>query len=98
MLSYTEIQSAYVELYIQLRKYIWDFKTVEKIADLEVAVYRTFPDVEDLSKKLSDLNLDIRSTCAEDADLNSAVDNFFDVLDTEASLYAKLNQVREVIQ
>lgn len=98
MLSYNELQSAYVDLYIQLRKYIWDFRTVEHIANLEIAVYRAFPDIADVSQRLNELNLDIRSILSEDEDLKSAIDAFKEVLNTDDSLYAKLNKVREVIQ
>lgn len=98
MLSYNELQSAYVDLYTQLRKYIWDFKTVEHIADLEIAVYRTFPDIADVSQRFNELNIDIRSVSFEDEDLKSAVDAFKEVLHTDDILYARLNQVREVIQ
>ena len=98
MLSYNELQSAYVDLYIQLRKYIWDFKTVEHIANLEIAVYRTFPDIADVSQRFNELNVDIRSVSFEDEDLKSAIDAFKEVLDKDGTLYAKLNQVREVVQ
>lgn len=103
MLSYTELQSAYVDLYIQLRKYIWDFNTVEHIADLEIEVYRIFPSISDVSNAFNKLDSDIKFIASDDDDFKSKLDAFRDILNTEvdnnaSDFYAKLNQVREVIQ
>lgn len=102
MLSYTELQSAYVDLYIQLRKYIWDFNTVEHIADLEIEVYRIFPSISDVSNAFNKLDSDIKFIVSDDDDFKSKLDAFRDILNTEvdnaSDFYAKLNQVREVIQ
>lgn len=103
MLSYTELQSAYVDLYIQLRKYIWDFNTVEHIADLEIEVYRIFPSISDVSNAFNKLDSDIKFIASDDEDFKSKLDAFRDILNTEvdnnaSDFYAKLNQVREVIQ
>lgn len=99
MLSSRELQSAYVKLYIQLRRYIWDFSIVEKIANLEISVYRTFPDVKEVYDNLEELRSYIHEVASEDEELESALSNFSELMDSEDnSLYAKLNQVREVIQ
>lgn len=97
MLSYIELQTAYIDLYKQLRKYIWDFKTVEKLAELEVLVYQTFPDIDKVSAAFNSLKLDIRDTCMSDEELQTAETAFEDALNSADTLYAKLNQVNEVI-
>ena len=38
MIAAAIIQSAYNELYKELRNYIWDYDTVVKIAELEAAL------------------------------------------------------------
>lgn len=98
MLNYAELQTCYVDLYTELRKYIWDFQTVEKLANLEISVYRTFPDVEEVRKHLTSLTQDVKHVFSEDEALKNAVDKFTEVLDSVDSIYAKLNQVTEVVQ
>ena len=100
MLNSKILQSAYIDLYTELRKYIWDFKTVEKIAELETATYQTFPDIDDVRNKFNSLELDIRSSAIdlnEDIDLQQALQEFSEVLNDDSDIYAKLTQVREVI-
>lgn len=97
MISSLRIQSAYVDLYTQVRKYIWDFATVEKLADLEVAVYKTFPSMEDVSKCFDKLRSDLKSKEKDDEDLKNACDKFKQVIDSDSETYFKVYQVDEVI-
>ena len=98
MLSFNTLQKYYVELYKNLRKYIWDFSTVEKLVDLEIEVHRKFPDLDAIRKCLSKLEKDISEEFLEDEDLKSAYDEFADILDSEDDgMYSKINQVREVV-
>lgn len=97
MISYAIIQSAYVNLYKQLRRYVWDFSIVELIADLEVACFKAFPDINDIIKKYEKLDRDIRLTIKDDEDLNKELDKFRDTISDESEVYVKLYSVKEVI-
>lgn len=97
MISSLRIQSAYVDLYKQVRKYIWDFATVEKLADLEVAVYKAFPSMEDVSKCFDKLRSDLKFKEKDDEDLKNACDKFKQVIDSDSETYFKVYQVDEVI-
>ena len=97
MISNTEVQLLYNDLYVQMRKYIWDFDAVCALADLEEAAYHTCVDMAEVNRALRKL----RSTCyaqiLEDEELKAAFDAFDDIAD-ETETYAKLYQVKEVIQ
>ena len=99
MVPATKLQSLYNKLYIQLRKYIWDFKTVEDLADFEISVYRRFPDKEDIEKVFYRLKRDITTSdiYREDDDLKYAVEAFEDQLDETDQFYADLDTFREVV-
>lgn len=97
MISSLRIQSAYVDLYTQVRKYIWDFSTVEKLADLEVSVYRAFPDIDEVSRCFDKLRFDLKSKEKDDEDLKKACDKFKSILDSDTETYIKIYQVDEVI-
>lgn len=99
MVPATKLQSLYNKLYIQLRKYIWDFKTVEDLADFETSVYRRFPDKEDIEKVFYRLKRDITTSdiYREDDDLKYAVEAFEDQLDETDQFYADLDTFREVV-
>ena len=45
MVSANELQNLYNDIYVQMRMYIWDFGTIELLADFEIAVYQRFPDI-----------------------------------------------------
>lgn len=99
MVPATKLQSLYNKLYIQLRKYIWDFKTVEDLADFEISVYRRFPDKEDIEKVFYHLKRDITTSdiYREDDDLKYAVEAFENQLDETDQFYADLDTFREVV-
>lgn len=97
MINFKDIQSAYIELYKQLRRYLWGMDTVETIADLEVSANTTFPDLDQIRKHLSDLKIKISDVIKKDEDLKSAMDDFEELLSSSNTVYAKLNQVNEVI-
>lgn len=98
MISCRELQNAYIHMYENLRNYIWGFKTVEHLANLEVAIYSSFPDLATVNKEFNALYLDIREMLEEDEDLSASVKEFKDILDNiEGDFYLKLDQVQEVV-
>ncbi len=97
MVSFADIQNAYNKLYVELRKYVWDFPTVAALADLEIAVYKTCQDLADVKIKFYRLKSCVVDVSFIDEDLANALDAF-EELANETDVYVKLNQVEEVIQ
>lgn len=98
MLNPKELQNYYLTFYKQMRKYIWDYSTVDVLADIEVETFRAFPDVHKVRKLVTKLRSMIRDIIADDKDLHKAIDSFLDILDEGEESYSKINQVREVVQ
>lgn len=97
MISSAEVQAAYIDLYTCLRNYIWDFRTVEYLAELEVLVYTTFPNIADIRNKFHQLYIDIRDVCKEDEELDKACKSFQQIIESDDIFYSKLDRVKEVI-
>lgn len=105
MITATELQQSYINLYRQLREYLWPFNIVELIAELEIECYSSFPQVSRLRNLFSRLKREIFSDYISDDDEYDTLRNVFDKFDatlTDAKdfhdIYAKLPSVREVTQ
>lgn len=98
MLSSLAVQQEYQKLYVQLRKYLWSFGTVEKIADLEVAVYQAIPTIKNIKDKFDKLKYSVSQTSKDDEDFKKAMENFEDLISSDNEPYLTLNAVKEVIQ
>lgn len=99
MISAKELQKAYNTLYKCIREYIWDFETVSVLVDLEVETYKTFPDIQLVSKHLKQLEQIVRYTDVykDDDELKSAFDAFNELVDTDDEVYSALKTFKEVI-
>jgi hypothetical protein len=92
-----DISYAYVNLYRQLRNYIWPYETVEHIAELEIAVHSRFPNLQDVKRYFNLLRQDISRSDIEDEDLDKAVKQFESKIESNDSLlYATLPKIEEV--
>lgn len=98
MTNANELQAAYVKLYRCMREYVWSFSTVELLAELEIAIYARFPDMDLVRSKFQALHLDIREQAKLDEELSEKIDALKELIDLEDSYYAELNSVREVYQ
>ena len=92
-----EIQNAYVNLYTQIRKYIWPFDVIDILVDLEIESFKSFPDVMKLRELLDRLYREIQSTLSDDKDFETAYSSFKELIDDDNTMYKLLEQVREVI-
>ena len=99
MIAAAILQSAYNDLYKEIRNYIWDYDTVEKLADLETAVYMVFPDLDKVRNNLNKLRNDISSADVyeEGRELQKAFDRFEERLDGADAVYYGLQAPVEVI-
>lgn len=101
MINTSELQQAYIDLYVQLMRYIWDYSSVQILARLEIATYKRFPDVDEVRRYLNLLRMSARTVTRDDEDVMNAFDDFQDVLDSiddNSAMYAKLDEVEEVIK
>ena len=102
MIAATTFQNAYNNLYLQMYNYIWEFRIVEKLADLEISVYRVFPDIEDVKHKYNELKRAVSCTDAwKEDEFKMAFHGFETALTedkvTDADLYSKLVSFKGVI-
>ena len=98
MIAAAILQSAYNDLYTKLRNYIWEYDTVVKIADLEVATYMAFPDIDNIRRAFSKLSVDIKDSdiYSDDEELQQALDEFDEKLQGADQLFYKLEVPQEV--
>lgn len=103
MITATDLQQSYINLYKQLREYLWPFHTVELIAELEIECYSSFPQVNNLRNIYSRLKSEIFSEyISDDGEYRMLKDAFnkFDSTLAKATnfhdIYAKIPSMREV--
>lgn len=60
-----DIQNRYQKLYTFMMQYLWEYRVVESLANLEIACYRAFPDKDDMVKYLAELRRSISETYSE---------------------------------
>ena len=98
MVSSKELQNEYIKMYTQLRNYIWGFDTVEKLANLEIEVYNSFPDIAKIQSTFNMLYQDVRHIFSEDDELAEAVASFKELIESvDGDFYLKLDKVQEAI-
>lgn len=99
MIAAAIIQSAYNDLYKQLRNYIWEYETVVKIANLEVASYMAFPDIDDIRRAYSELKSDVTSSdvWSDDKELQKSMDRFEEKLDGADQIFYGLSVPKEIV-
>ncbi len=97
MISYATIQHAYNDLYVEVRKYLWEFPAVEALADLELACYQACPDLDNVRRQLSRFKSYARCV-DDDKDLNDAISAFEDILSDADETFVKLTKLNEVVQ
>lgn len=97
MIPAKEIQNKYVRLYTNLRNYIWPIDVITYIADLELAVYKTFPDMYAIRRSFFNIKQECIHLFKDDEDLQKSIEEFEDLLNnTEEDFYAKLDTRIEV--
>lgn len=96
MVTCFEIQNRYNKLYAAIRNYLLDFKTVEKLADLEVACYRAVPDLKEIRRVAHDLHRMMDSVLKTDEDLSKAFKSFQSFIDSDDNVYCPIKNTCEV--
>ena len=91
MIAAKQLQRDYRKLYIELRKTIWPFRIVEMIADLEIAVYKTFPDMQEVKQSYAKLKREVLRLIKDDEALDEAFDKLSETIEDGVDIYSKLD-------
>lgn len=100
MVSGNDLQNAYIDLYSELRRYIWSYQDVKTLANLEIETFKRFPDVDQIRKYLNLMEMSARFVTNDDEDIKLAFQDFKDVLysiQSSEDIYAKLTEVEEAL-
>lgn len=88
VITSSDIQVKYEQLYEFLMDFLWEFNTVQALANLEIAIFKRFPDRDEMLKCLRNLKSNISYTYNELAaddldefkttfeDLEDAIENY----------------------
>ena len=98
MVSSQDIQNAYQNMYVCLRKYTWPVDVVEMIAELEVAVFNAFTDIKDVRVKFQDLQKAIKEVYLDDEEFKKSVQEFRELIDKNEDHFLRLYQVKEALK
>lgn len=96
MTSSVIIQNKYISLYKLLRNYLWNFQTVEDIAELEMECFRALPDVDRIKMKLNAVSNAAIYVTRDDDKLKECLDSFYELL-TDSSVCKKILISQEVV-
>ena len=65
VITSSDLQAKYEKLYTFLMDFLWEFSTVQALADLEISIFKRFPDQDEMLKCLRKLKADISHTYNE---------------------------------
>lgn len=68
VITSSDLQVKYEKLYKFLMDFLWEFSTVQALANLELAIFKRFPDRDEMLNCLRQLKVEISSTYNELAD------------------------------
>ena len=102
VITSADIQVKYEHLYKFLMDFLWEFTVVQKMANLEIAIFKKFPDRDEMLERLRDLNRSICYTYNEldeddDKEFKEAVEDLESAIEDYDDLGCELYAVEEVI-
>ena len=100
MVDCAEIRAAYQDLYVELRKYIWDLDAVECLANLEASLYDAFIAKDVALAFLDKLAMYVRFSALEKDEtdeIQEKIDVVRDLLEEDPQ-YISLYKVNETVQ
>ena len=88
VITSSDIQVRYEQLYKFLMDFLWEFPVVQQIANLEIAIFKRFPDKDEMLKCLRELHTAVSYTYNElDQADESEFKETFDRLETAINDY-----------
>ena len=99
LINIEDLRRLYIDLYVQVRKYIWPFDTVAHLVDVEMECYSAFPDMLKLRTAFGKLRSDVEAAVemSEDKELKDAIDAFQKLIDSDEEFFNLLEAVKEVL-
>ena len=104
LITSSDIQVAYEHLYKFLMEFLWEFPVVQSLANLEIAIFKRFPDKEEMIDRLRELKHNVSQTYNElsredDTEFEEAVDDLEKAIEDydEEKTGCELYSVEEVI-
>lgn len=76
-----DVQNAYMKFYTFMMQYLWNLHVVKNLANLEIAIFKRFPDKEEMENALNALEVEIKDTLNDEENPESKdFKDAFDVL------------------
>lgn len=102
VITSSDIQVKYEQLYEFLMEYLWEFTTVQALADLEIAIFKRFPDKDEMIRCLRKLKSEISYTYNEMAaddleDFKEAFEDLEETIEDYEESSCELYSVEELI-
>lgn len=102
VITSSDIQVKYEQLYKFLMDFLWEFPVVQDIANLEIAIFKRFPDKDEMLRCLRNLKHNISFTYNElaeddDAEFKDAVDDLENTINEYEDSGCELYCVEELI-
>lgn len=102
VITSSDIQVKYEQLYEFLMEYLWEFTTVQALADLEIAIFKRFPDKDEMIRCLRKLKSEISYTYNEMAaddleDFKEAFEDLEETIEDYGESSCELYSVEELI-
>lgn len=95
-ISSQDFRNIYEKFYAQLRNYLWPYKTLKELADVEVDIYSAFIDIDKLQNDLNKLYTSIKDVFKDDPNLEKSYNLLFELANVEEpTFYSRLNMVQE---
>ena len=102
VITSSDLQVKYERLYKFLMGFLWEFSVVQDLANLEIAIFKRFPDKDEILKHLKELDYDISSTYnelaeADDVEFKDAFDDLQAAVEEFENPGCELYSVEEVV-
>ncbi len=97
LITSVDIQAKYRKLYQFLMDYLWEYPTIEALANLEIACYKTFPDKGEMQEALKMLKQKIKTTYNElSEDDHPEFEDAFNALEKSIEDYDQNNALADL--
>ena len=102
VITSSDIQVRYEQLYKFLMDFLWEFPVVQQIANLEIAIFKRFPDKDEMLKCLRELRTAISYTYneldqADEPEFKKAFDALEKAIDDYEDAGVELYSVEELV-
>ena len=95
MITANQLQRQYVKWYRQLRNYIWPYNIVCALADVEVAIYRVFPALNEVKQAVYKLKSLCYRYVKDDQELIDEFETLIELIEENSTIYSKIDKRQE---